>query len=154
MKLKEGDLAPNFELLDDEFQPRRLTEFAGRKLVLYFYPKDDTTGCTAEACSFRDNYAVFEKQGIQVIGISADSTKSHDSFKQKYGLPFVLLSDPEHKVCEAYGVWGTKKMYGREYQGILRTTFLIDEVGKIMKIYEQVKPTNHAQEILQEFGQS
>lgn len=154
MKLKEGDLAPNFELLDDESQPRRLTEFAGRKLVLYFYPKDDTTGCTAEACSFRDNYAVFEKQGIQVIGISADSTKSHDSFKQKYGLPFVLLSDPEHQVCEAYGVWGTKKMYGREYQGILRTTFLIDEVGKIMKIYEQVKPTNHAQEILQEFGQS
>jgi len=154
MKLKEGDLAPNFELLDDESQPRRLTEFAGRKLVLYFYPKDDTTGCTAEACGFRDNYAVFEKQGIQVVGISADSTKSHDSFKQKYGLPFVLLSDPEHQVCEAYGVWGTKKMYGREYQGILRTTFLIDEVGKIMKIYEQVKPTNHAQEILQEFGLS
>lgn len=143
--------APAFELADQNGDVRKLSDFLGKRVVLYFYPKDDTPGCTAEACNFRDNYSIFEQNEIVILGVSADSAKSHAKFQQKYGLPFTLLSDPDHEVCEAYGVWGLKKFMGREYFGINRTTFLIDEDGKLVKIYEKVKPAEHAREIIEDF---
>jgi len=143
--------APNFELNDQSGQPHKLSDYIGKRVVLYFYPKDDTPGCTAEACSFRDNYSVFKQNDIVILGVSADSEKSHAKFQEKYELPFTLLSDTDHQVSEAYGVWGLKKYMGREYYGINRTTFLIDEEGKLVKIYEKVKPAEHAQEIMQDF---
>ena len=120
-------------------------------IVLYFYPKDDTPGCTKEACNFRDDYGAYHKAGIEIIGISPDSSESHAKFKNKYQLPFLLLADNDHQVCEKYGVWGKKKLMGREYFGVLRTTFLIDKSGKIMKVFEGVKPADHSQEVLSEF---
>jgi peroxiredoxin Q/BCP len=117
--------------------------------VVYFYPKDDTPGCTKEACSFRDSYHDFKTAGVEVIGISPDSVKSHSKFSEKHDLPFILLSDPEHKVCEAYGVWGLKKFMGREYYGVLRTTFVIGPDGKIKKVFKNVKPADHSHEVLE-----
>ncbi len=152
MDLKPGDLAPDFELADQFGDTHKRTDYLGKKLILYFYPKDNTPGCTAEACSFRDNYSAFRQNGISIIGVSADSTKSHANFQEKYSLPFILLSDEEHKVSEDYGVWQLKKYMGREYYGILRTTFVIDEEGKIVKIFEKVKPESHAEEILALFN--
>ena len=151
MTLDLNKPAPDFHLLDQSGIMHNLSDYRGKRLVLYFYPKDDTPGCTAEACSFRDNYTVFKNNGIEILGVSADSEKSHAKFQEKYQLPFTLLSDPDHVVCEAYGVWGLKKFMGREYYGINRTTFLIDEEGNLIKVYEKVKPADHAREIMEDF---
>ena len=151
MTLELNTPAPNFELSDQNGELHKLSDYLGKRVVLYFYPKDDTPGCTAEACSFRDNYSVFKQNNIVILGVSADSAKSHAKFQEKYELPFTLLSDTDHTVSEAYGVWGLKKYMGREYFGINRTTFLIDEEGNLVKVYEKVKPAEHAQEIIEEF---
>lgn len=148
MEIINGIKAPNFQLLDHENVPHQLSDYLGRVVVLYFYPKDDTPGCTKEACSFRNNFHAFTQNEIIVLGVSPDSVKSHAKFKEKFSLPFTLLSDPDHSVCDQYGVWGLKKYMGREYFGVLRSTFIIDEQGVILKIYKKVKPDEHAQEIL------
>jgi peroxiredoxin Q/BCP len=152
MPLTAGFPAPDFELLDDTNVPRTLSDFRGRNVVLYFYPKDDTPGCTKEACNFRDDYSAYEKAGVQVLGVSPDSVKSHAKFKKKFQLPFPLLADEGHKVCDLYGVWGPKKFMGREYEGVLRTTFLIDESGKIVNVFENVRPAEHSAEVLSALG--
>ena len=140
--------APDFELLDDSGASRRLSDFRGQPVILYFYPADDTPGCTKEACNFRDDYSEYQKAGVTILGVSPDSVKSHIKFKTKYQLPFPLLADAEHKVCNAYGVWGPKKLMGREYEGVLRTTFLIDSNGKIARVFENVRPAEHSGEVL------
>lgn len=140
--------APDFELLDESGTPRRLSDFRGKPVVLYFYPKDDTPGCTKEACSFRDDYSVYAEAGVVILGVSPDSPKSHAKFKQKYNLPFTLLADEDHTVCELYGTWGRKKFMGREYDGVLRTTFLIGADGKILRVFPEVKPDGHSKEVL------
>jgi len=145
---KVGELAPDFELPSYTGQPVRLSDFRGKKVVLYFYPKDMTTGCTAEACSFRDHYPQYEEQGAVILGVSPDSPSSHVKFKSKHNLPFLLLSDEDHAVCERYGVWGEKKMYGKAYFGVLRTTFVIDEKGRIARVFAKVKPADHGKEVL------
>jgi peroxiredoxin Q/BCP len=152
MALKEGMIAPDFELMDQEGKLHKLGDYRGKEIVLYFYPKDDTPGCTVEACNFRDNFEVFKSAGVEILGISPDSMKSHAKFQQKHGLPFPLLADENHKVCEVYGVWGIKKFMGKEYFGVYRTTYVIDEEGLIKKIFENVKPSEHAQEILSLLG--
>ncbi|MGV8169386.1 MAG: thioredoxin-dependent thiol peroxidase [Candidatus Nanoarchaeia archaeon] len=149
-KLNIGDNAPDFELMDQEGKKHSLKMYKGKKIVLYFYPKDDTPGCTAEACSIRDNYSAFKKAGLIVLGVSADKQESHKKFADKYELPFTLLSDPGHEVLEKYGVWTKKNLYGKIMMGIARMTFIIDEKGKILKIYEKVKPAEHAEEILKD----
>ena len=148
MPIQAGIPAPDFSLPDDTGAMRRLSEFRGQPVVLYFYPKDDTPGCTTEACSFRDNYSAFQKAGVVVLGVSPDAPKAHTKFKQKYELPFTLLADEKHEVCQLYGVWGLKKMYGREYEGVFRTTFLIDAEGKIKQVFKDVKPSEHIPEVL------
>lgn len=145
---QSGTTAPAFELADETGKIHKLSDYQGKKVVLYFYPKDDTPGCTTEACNFRDDYSAYTKAGVTILGVSPDSTKSHAKFKEKFGLPFPLLADEGHKVCEAYGVWGRKKMMGREYDGVFRTTFLIGKDGKIEKVFENVKPPEHSKEIL------
>ena len=140
--------APDFELLDETGTSRRLSDYRGRPVVLYFYPKDDTPGCTKEACSFRDDYSVYEEAGVVILGVSPDSPKSHAKFKEKYNLPFTLLADEEHRVCELYGAWGRKKFMGREYDGVLRTTFLIGPDGTILRVFPDVKPEGHSKEVL------
>jgi peroxiredoxin Q/BCP len=152
MTLKSGDKAPDFNLPDENGTPRKLDDFKGKYLVLYFYPKDDTPGCTVEACDFRDGIHNYEKAGVVVLGISPDSSKSHAKFKQKYSLPFSLLADEEHKICEAYGVWGRKKAMGREFDGVFRTTFLIDPQGAIKRVFENVKPEGHSTLVLSELA--
>ncbi len=149
MTLSEGMPAPDFKLTDAEGAVHKLADFLGKTIVLYFYPKDDTPGCTKEACGFRDAYASYIDAGIEIIGISPDSEKSHAKFIDKYELPFLLLSDEDHKVCEAYGVWGLKTFMGREYEGVFRTTFVIDPEGKIKKVFEKVKPAEHSSEVLE-----
>jgi peroxiredoxin Q/BCP len=146
--LQEGTIAPDFTLTADGDKEVTLSDYRGQIVVLYFYPKDHTSGCTTEACNFRDDYSQIIAAGAVVLGVSPDSVKSHDGFKLKYELPFALLSDPEHRVAEMYGAWGEKKMYGRTYMGILRSTFVIDEEGKIVKVFPKVKPKNHSQEVL------
>lgn len=148
MILKPGDPAPFFSLTDDNGVLRSLSDYDGKPIVLYFYPKDNTPGCTKEACGFRDDYALFENAGVVILGISPDNEKSHAGFKLKLNLPFVLLSDVDHKVCELYGVWGQKKFMGKDYFGVLRTTFVIGPDGKIIKIFEDVKPSEHSKEVL------
>lgn len=148
MILKEKTKAPEFTLKDETSKERKLSEFLGKDVVLYFYPKDDTSGCTTEACGFRDDYSAYEKAGVVILGVSPDSVESHVKFKEKYHLPFPLLADEGHKVCEMYGAWGMKSMYGREYEGVLRTTFLIGKDGTIKKVFEKVKPAEHSAEIL------
>lgn len=148
--LSEGDMAPDFSLASDGGDPVRLTDLRGRRVVLYFYPKDDTSGCTKEACGFRDALPEFDARGAVVLGVSPDDVDSHEKFRDKYDLNFPLLADPDHSVAQAYGAWGKKKLYGREYEGILRSTFLIDPAGRIEKIYRKVKPAGHADEILAE----
>ena len=152
-KLKEGDKAPDFVVNDAEGKSVRLKDLRGKKVVLYFYPRDDTPGCTKEACSFRDSFAKFKKRGIEVLGVSLDSEKSHQKFVNKFDLPFRLLADTERAIADAYGTYGEKKFMGRTYMGILRMTFLIDEKGKIKKIFSKVKPEDHAEEVLEAFGQ-
>ena len=129
--------------------PVSLSDFKGKKVILYFYPKDNTKGCTTQACTFRDAYSEFEALGAVVIGVSKDSTRSHTNFASKYELPFLLLSDPETEVIQAYDVWKEKKMYGKTYMGIVRTTYIIDEAGMIEKVYEKVKPAENADQILE-----
>ena len=152
MPISSGIPAPDFELLDDTDTPRKLSDHRGKNVVLYFYPKDDTPGCTKEACNFRDDYSAYEKAGVVILGISPDSVKSHVKFKQKFQLQFPLLADEDHKVCDLYGVWGPKKFMGREYDGIIRTTFIIGEDGKILKIIDDVKTKTHADQVLEEMG--
>jgi peroxiredoxin Q/BCP len=148
MPITSGIQAPEFELPDENNTLRRLSEFRGRPVVLYFYPKDDTPGCTTEACNFRDDYSNYINSDVVILGVSPDDQKSHTKFKKKYSLQFPLLSDSEHRVCNQYKVWGPKKFMGREYEGVLRTTFLIDGNGRIAKVFENVKPALHSLEIM------
>ena len=148
MSLDIGDKAPDFTLPTDGDGKVTLSKLKGKKVVLYFYPKDDTPGCTTEACAFRDMFPRFKKMDATVIGISRDSVARHDKFKKKYELPFTLASDEEGKVTEAYGVWVEKSLYGRKYMGIERATFLIDEKGKIERVWHKVKVAGHADEVL------
>ena len=148
--LKIGDKAPNFTLADKDGKSVSLNDFLGKRVVLYFYPKDNTPGCTRQACAFAGLYREFENRGVEVIGISKDSVSSHIKFAEKYNLPFVLLADPERVAIEAYGVWQEKKMCGKVGMGVVRTTFIIDEQGNIAKIMDKVKPDTNAQEILAE----
>ena len=149
--LKEGIAAPAFTTKNAEGDTVRLKDFRGQKVVLYFYPKDDTPGCTKEACSFRDAFSKFQKRGIQVFGVSPDNEASHKTFAAKYKLPFALLADTDHAISDAYGVYGQKKFMGRTYMGVNRTTFLINEQGKIKKVFQKVKPEEHASEVLDAF---
>ena len=148
MTLKKGDTAPDFEGVDQHSNTIRLKDFKGSKLILYFYPKDNTPGCTAEACNLRDNYDLWLTKGYKVVGISPDSVASHQKFAGKHQLPFPLIADEEKKIIKAYGAWGPKKLYGREYEGLLRTTFLIDEEGKIEEVFIKVKTKDHTNQIL------
>lgn len=148
MELIVGQKAPDFSLSDQNGNIHSLKDSKGKWVLLYFYPKDNTPGCTVEACAIRDNYPDFKKLGISVFGISTDSVESHEKFSNKFDLPFTLLSDNEKKVVEDYGVWRLKKMMGREYFGILRMSFLVDPEGNIAKIYPKVKPAEHAKEVL------
>lgn len=147
--LQQGTKAPDFTLPDKDNHPVSLSDFKGKEVILYFYPKDNTKGCTTQACTFRDAYSEFEALGAVVIGVSKDSTRSHTNFASKYELPFLLLSDPETEVIQAYDVWKEKKMYGKTYMGIVRTTYIIDEAGMIEKVYEKVKPAENADQILE-----
>jgi len=150
--VKEGSAAPAFKTTDANGETVSLKDFRGQKVVLYFYPKDDTPGCTKEACSFRDSFSKFKKQGIAVLGVSPDSEASHKKFVAKYKLPFTLLADTDRSISEAYGVYGEKKFMGQTYMRVHRTTFLIDEKGKIKKVFEKVKPDEHASEVLEAFA--
>lgn len=148
MPINAGIPAPDFSLPDENGQTHKLSDYRGQPLVLYFYPKDDTPGCTTEACNFRDDYSQYQQAGVVILGVSPDTPKKHLKFKEKYSLPFTLLADEEHQVCELYGVWGPKKFMGREYDGVYRTTFVIDPQGQILKVFENVKPADHSQELL------
>lgn len=143
-----GDKAPDFELQDDQGNTVRLSDYRGKTVVLYFYPRADTPGCTTEACAFRDDYSAYEKRGVAILGASPDTVSKQAKFKDKYGLPFPLLADADHSLAEKYGVWGLKKFMGRESMGVLRTTFLIDKDGKIIEVFEKVRPAEHSAEIL------
>ena len=149
--LKEGDKAPDFTVRDGEGKTVKLKDFRGKKVVLYFYPKDDTPGCTREACAFRDAFGKYKRRGIEVLGVSLDNEASHKKFAAKFDLPFRLLADTEKAISEAYGTYGEKKFMGRKYMGNHRMTFLIDEKGKIKKIFDKVKPDEHAEEVLEAF---
>ncbi len=146
--LKPGDQAPDFESKDQEGNPIRLSDYKGKKIVLYFYPKDNTPGCTAQSCNLRDNYEVLQNQGYEVLGVSSDGEKSHQKFITKYALPFKLIADDDKSVHEAYGTWDSKKFMGKKYMGTLRTTFIINEEGKIEEIIEKVKTKEHTAQIL------
>jgi peroxiredoxin Q/BCP len=148
MPISAGIPAPDFMLSDDNGTQQRLSDYRGQPVILYFYPKDDTPGCTLEACNFRDDYSAYVEAGVTILGVSPDTSKSHSKFKQKYQLPFPLLADKDHAVCDAYGVWGEKQFMGRAYMGVLRTTFLIDPNGDIKKVFEKVKPAEHSAEML------
>jgi len=147
--IEEGKPAPDFELQSDSGETVRLSDFRGRPVVLYFYPKDDTPGCTAEACEFRDAYDSYRERGIEILGVSPDDVASHEKFKSKYELQFTLLADPEHTTAEAYGVWGERKFAGKTYLGINRSTFLIDEDGNVARAMLGIKPAGHAADVLE-----
>lgn len=149
--LKEGDSAPNFETMDELGNAIKLADFKGQKLILFAYPKAMTPGCTAEACNLNDNYDLLKGKGFNIIGISADDAKRQIRFKEKYGFKYPLIPDTEKEILKAYGIWGLKKNYGREYEGIFRTTFIIDENGKIEKIYKKVKTKEHTEQILADY---
>ncbi|HZS45144.1 MAG TPA: thioredoxin-dependent thiol peroxidase [Blastocatellia bacterium] len=150
--LSVGDKAPTFSLKNSEGKTVKLSDFKGQKVVVYFYPKDDTPGCTKEACGFRDDISQFNKKGIEVVGISPDDTASHQKFATKYDLPFTLLADPSHEVAEKYGVWAEKNMYGKKYWGIKRTTFVVDEDGRIQEIFGKVNTDTHSKDVLNTIG--
>ncbi|HVK97600.1 MAG TPA: thioredoxin-dependent thiol peroxidase [Flavisolibacter sp.] len=150
--LKAQQKAPAFTGTDQDGNKVSLKDFIGEKVVLYFYPADDTPGCTTQACNLRDNYALLKKNGYKIIGVSPDDIQSHQNFREKYSLPFPLLADPEHKIIEKYGVWGEKNLYGKKFMGVHRTTFIIDEDGKIEKIFLRPKNKEHAEEILTSRG--
>lgn len=143
-----GDPAPDFEAHTDSGERFRLSEQVGKPLVLYFYPRADTPGCTTEACGFRDDYSAFDEVGVEIVGVSPDTVKKQANFKEKFSLPFPLLADENHEIAERYGVWGPKKFMGKEYEGVHRTTFVIDEKGVIQAVFEKVKPAEHSQEVL------
>lgn len=147
-QLSEGDKAPTFKSKDQNGNTVSLIDYIGKKVVLYFYPEDDTPTCTVEACNLRDNYSLLKKTGIVVLGVSPDDEKKHKKFEEKYKLPFTLIADPDKKIIEKYGVWGEKNMYGRKYMGLIRTTFLIDEKGLIKKIFKKPRSKVHSEEIL------
>jgi peroxiredoxin Q/BCP len=149
MKLKIGDKAPDFKGIDENENSISLSDFKGKNLILYFYPKDNTPGCTSEACNLRDNYAMWIEKGYEVVGISPDSVQSHQKFKTKQELPFRLISDPDKVIIKEFGAWGPKKLYGREYEGLLRSTFVIDVDGIITNIFEKVKTKDHTNQILE-----
>lgn len=146
--IAENSPAPAFTLQDETGKPRSLSEFLGKPVVLYFYPEDDTPGCTAEACNFRDDYGVYQDAGVVILGVSPDSPKSHAKFKAKYKLPFTLLADEGHAVCDLYGVWGPKKLWGHEFDGVIRTTFLIDDHGVVKKIFPKITVEGHSAKVL------
>ena len=146
--VEEGKPAPDFELTSDAGETVKLSDLRGKQVVLYFYPKDDTPGCTTQACGIRDAYGEFERAGAVVLGVSPDSEKSHVKFKEKYDLPFTLLADPDHAVAEQYGVWGEKKYMGKTYMGVDRSTFVIDEDGTVKRVMHKVKPATHADDVL------
>ena len=150
--IKEGDKAPEFNANDEAGNAVSLSQYKGRKLILFFYPKDDTPGCTAENCNLRDNYAVLLEKGFAVLGVSPDSAKKHQSFKAKYSLPFPLVPDSDQQIMKSYGAWGEKQMYGRSYEGVLRTTFIINEEGIVEKVFEKVDTKNHTAQILKAMG--
>jgi len=150
--LKEGDVAPDFTARDQTGADVKLSDFRGQRVVLYFYPKDDTPGCTKEACSLRDGFATFERENIKILGVSPDDERSHRKFISKYELPFTLLADTDHAVSDAYGSYGEKTFMGKNYMGVLRKTFLIDETGKIRRIFDKVKVDEHADEVLEAFA--
>lgn len=147
--IQEGQKAPSFKAKDQNGDIVALADFKGKKLALFFYPQDDTPTCTQQACNLRDHFALLKKEGIQVIGISPDNVEKHAKYQAKYKLPFILLADPKHKIIESYGVWGEKNMYGKKYMGLLRTTFIIDENGVVIKVIKKPKVKMHAEEILQ-----
>jgi peroxiredoxin Q/BCP len=147
--VEQGSPAPDFELQSDAGEPVRLSDFRGKPVVLYFYPKDHTSGCTTQACGIRDAWSEFERAGAVVLGVSPDDVASHESFRADYELPFTLLADPDHKVAEAYGVWAEKSRYGRTYMGIVRSTFVIGPDGTVEKVMRDVKPATHADEVLE-----
>ncbi|TVR03320.1 MAG: thioredoxin-dependent thiol peroxidase [Spirochaetaceae bacterium] len=146
--IEEGTRAPAFTLKNQDGNDVSLSDFAGKKVVIYFYPKDDTPGCTKEACSFRDNHQAILDKGAVILGVSADKESSHTKFREKYSLPFDLLSDPERTVIRAYNAWGTRSMYGKLFEGILRSTVVIDETGTVMKVFPKVSPAKHGEEVL------
>lgn len=150
--LNEGDAAPDFVSRDGEGNEIKLSDFRGQKVVLYFYPKDDTPGCTKEACSFRDADDVYAEKNIKVLGVSLDDEKSHQKFAAKFNLPFTLVADTDHSVADAYDVYGEKEFMGKKYMGVSRVTFLIDEEGKVVKVFKKVNVENHADEVLDAFG--
>jgi thioredoxin-dependent peroxiredoxin len=152
MALKEGDPAPEIDLLTDEGTPFALSSVKGKPVVVYFYPKADTPGCTTEACEFRDAFPNFRGMDAVILGVSPDTPKAQAKFKQKFNLPFTLLCDTEHEVAEAYGAWGEKSMYGKKYMGVARMTFVIDAEGRIKKIFPKVKPAGHAAEVMAVLG--
>lgn len=149
MKLKEGNKAPDFQLLTQDESSVSLSAFKGQLVLLYFYPRDDTTGCTKESCGLRDIWKDLKKLGVVVLGASPDTVKSHKKFAEKFNLPFLLLADPEKELVQKYGVWGEKKFMGMKFKGVHRTTFLIGKDGKILKIWEKVKPADHPEEVLE-----
>lgn len=151
-KLNIGDKAPDFKAFNQDGERVSLNDFKGRKLILYFYPKDNTPGCTNEACDFRTHYQFWLDKGYQVVGVSPDSQESHRKFIEKYQLPFPLLSDPDKEIIKAYGAWGLKKLYGREYEGLIRSTFIIDEEGKIQEIFKKVKTKTHTEQIIKKLN--
>jgi peroxiredoxin Q/BCP len=146
--VEEGKPAPDFELTSDKGERVKLSDFRGKPVVLYFYPKDDTSGCTKQACGIRDDYGEFQKRGAVVLGVSPDDEASHVKFRDKYQLPFTLLADPEHEVADTYGVWGERKFAGKKYMGITRSTFVIDAEGNVSKSMRGVKPDTHAERVL------
>jgi peroxiredoxin Q/BCP len=152
-RLEEGKKAPAFKLPDQDEKPVSLKDFAGAPLVVYFYPADDTPGCTKEACQFNDNLRAFSRSGAKVVGISPDGAAKHTKFRSKYGLKFPLLSDPEHKVMESYGAWGEKTMYGKKTVGVIRSTFLVDEKGTVQRAWYNVRADGHAEKVLEEARQ-
>jgi peroxiredoxin Q/BCP len=151
--LTEGDKAPAFSGVDQNDNKVSLTDYKGKKLVLYFYPEDDTPTCTIQACNLRDNYSLLKQQGFEVIGVSPDNVSKHKKFETKFQLPFTLIADPKHKIIEKYGLWAPKQMFGHKYMGVLRTTFLIDEKGKIRKIFARPKNKSHAEEIIKAWNE-
>ena len=150
--VEEGKPAPDFELTTDSGERVKLSDFRGKPVVLYFYPKDDTPGCTTEACEFRDAYDRFREQGVEILGVSPDTEASHQRFKSKYELPFTLLADPDHEAAQAYGVWKEKRNYGKTYMGVERSTFLTDADGKVAKAMLGIRPAGHAAKVLETLG--
>ncbi len=149
MDLKVGDQAPGFNLLDENENQHQLKDYLGKKVVVFFYPQDDTPGCTKEACNFRDDYSKYLESDALLLGISPDDSRSHEKFQKKFNLPFTLLADPGHLVCQAYGVWGPKKLFGRDYDGVIRTTFLINPLGEIAGIFHVTRIASHSEKVLE-----